>query len=104
MYARHNAGTCSDPYIISDHDLSASEHITVFQIMVIRDNGHMRTDLYVISDRDPSDRHDCEVMVDEDMFAESDLFWKIDLYRHEDACSFRYMTVKQFIEGCFPFL
>lgn len=53
MHARHNAGTCSDPYIISDHDLSASEHITVFQIMVIRDNGHMRTDLYVVSDRDP---------------------------------------------------
>ena len=69
------------------------------EIMIVRHNGDMRTDLHAVADCDSSDRHGSKAVIDENIFAECHLTGEINLHRCEDADGFRLFPGKQIVKG-----
>ena len=102
MNTGHDADARSDPYIVPDDDLPAFEDIPVRQIVIVCHDGHMRTDLDIVPEFDPANRHGSEVVIDKDVLSESNLLWKVDLCRRKNSESLRNRSVKQLAEGPAP--
>jgi len=70
MNSWHDVYACSDPDIVPDDDFPAFENISVRQIMIVCHDSHMRTDLDVVPEFDPANRHSGEIVIDKDMLSE----------------------------------
>ena len=67
--------------------------------MVVGDDGDVRADLHVVLQRDAADAHGGEAVVDENVLADGELLWEVDLAGRHDAEAAVVMPVEQLVQS-----
>ena len=98
-HTRHDRHIRADPGVFINPNTFTFQHISVFKIVIIRDDGDMRPDLHVLPQRNAADGHGGKAVVDEHMLPELHLPREVDLHRGKDSESFRSKAAEEIVQS-----